>query len=289
MLTQWGYDAVAVENGEQALAELSKPHAPRLVLLDWILPGADGMEVCRRIRAAEPDRFTYIILLTAKDGAHNIVTALDGGANDYLAKPFESEELRARLGVGMRMLHLHEELERANKRLTETVATDYLTQLLNRRALMQRLEEELSRTRRENLPIVGVMIDIDHFKNINDTYGHQVGDDVLVEVAARLRHACRIYDIVGRYGGEEFLIVITHTDKDVTARLAERLRAAISDAPFRADGHVISVTISVGVVWAAPGVHCDADSLIKSADQLLYAAKRGGRNQVVMEEFGDAE
>lgn len=287
ILKQWGHEVIVVEDGRAAWEALANPDAPRLVILDWMMPELDGLEVCKRVRQSAVGRFTYVIILTARDRKADIVAALEAGADDYLMKPYDRGELRARVGVGVRMIRAYEALEEANKRLDEAAHTDYLTGLYNRRALMERFAQELDRATREATSIAALMADVDRFKQINDTYGHSAGDQVLIETAARLRRACRSYDVIGRYGGEEFLVVVVHTPEDVTGALAERLRRAMGDKPIDANGHSIVATLSMGGVWASPGERRDVDAFVKAADAMLYRAKERGRNRLEFTRLSD--
>ena len=279
-LRSWGYAVVPVENGQAALAALAAPDGPHLAVLDWEMPGMDGIEVCTRLRAARDVPFRYLIVLTGRDREEDIVTALEAGADDYIAKPWTPGELRARLGVGQRVTLLHEQLEDKNRQLALAAQTDYLTQIWNRSAVMKRLEEELARSTRERTALAVLMLDVDHFKQVNDTYGHGAGDRVLQEVSHRLRDACRPYDVVGRYGGEEFLAIIAHASYEDTAALSERFREAVAETPVQTAEAPVAVTVSVGGVWSGPGHSSAMQTLTKEADDMLYRAKQLGRNRV---------
>ena len=281
-LKRWGHETIPTKDGAEALAHLDGPDAPRLAILDWMMPELDGLEVCRRARQREDAPFTYIILLTAKGEIDDIVTALDAGADDYLVKPYQSAELRSRIGAGERIVSLHLQLEALNDRLRTMALTDSLTQLANRNAIMQRLAEEVARARRDAKALAVFMLDVDHFKKVNDTYGHQVGDEVLRAVAARLARQCRAYDAVGRYGGEEFIAIMPGPDLDQTAGIGERIRASVADEAIPSAAGDLAVTISVGGAYACPGPETTVDLLIQKADAALYAAKEGGRNRVVI-------
>ena len=281
-LERWGHEVIVTSDGAQALSALSCPDSPRLAILDWIMPGLDGLGVTKRVREM-PDRpLTYILLLTSKDQKEDIVSALDSGADDYLVKPYDAEELRSRIGAGLRILGLQEQLERLNQQLAEQARTDYLTQLPNRRAVLEHLASELGRCARVGTPLLVMMVDIDYFKRINDTHGHAAGDSVLTEVARRLTTHVRLYDAVGRMGGEEFLIVVPDIALEQAAATADRIRQTLSDTPIPLDGKDLHVTASIGVAWAHPddsGAFI-ADLLIRTADAQLYQAKTSGRNRV---------
>jgi len=280
MLRKWGYDVFAVSSGDEAWAVLQGRDAPRLAVLDWVMPGLDGVELCRKVRREMPgrDRYFYLILLTAKTSREEIVAGLEAGADDYMVKPFDPSELHVRVGIGKRILTLHEELVAAQEALRFQATRDALTGIYNRGAALKRLEEELDRARRENKPLSVLMMDIDHFKKINDTYGHLVGDTVLKEMVRRIQGVLRSYDVVGRFGGEEFVVILPNADGDIAGRVAERIRAAVSAHPVTDGGVSVSVTLSAGV--AASGTTLAVDALIQAADEALYQAKRTGRNRV---------
>jgi diguanylate cyclase (GGDEF)-like protein len=270
-LSSSGYETQIVADGAEALRVLEQKESPKLVILDWMMPNMDGVEVCRAIkkRAAEP--YVYIILLTAKGHQEEINEGLEAGADDYITKPFDLQELKARLRVGKRILELHEQL-------VSQATRDSLTSLLNRSAILEVLQKELIRSVREKTPVAAIMTDLDHFKQVNDTYGHLAGDAVLREAARRLSASLRAYDSVGRYGGEEFLVVAPSCGAAGGADVAERLRESISGAPIDTSGHAIVVTMSFGVAAT-----CDikqVNQLLRMADDALYAAKRAGRNRV---------
>lgn len=206
-LQNWGYDVITAKDGNEAWQVFDQQRDLQMVISDRIMPGMDGMEFCRRVREAERAGYTYVIMLTATEGKQEVVNGLLAGADDYVTKPFDPAELRARLSIGQRMSHLEQRLLESKNRIEELASTDPLTGLLNCRTLMQRLGSEVNRARREKRPISLVMCDLDCFKSVNDLYGHQVGDAVLQQVAECLSSLCRPYDVLGRYGGEEFLLV----------------------------------------------------------------------------------
>lgn len=286
MLTKWGYDAVIARDGVEAWNVLRDEDAPRLAILDWMMPGIDGVEVCRRVRNANREPYIYILLLTARTDSQDLVDGMEAGADDYLTKPFNAHELRVRLRAGCRILDLQEQLLHAREALREQATHDGLTKLLNRSAIMEVLRNELARAGREHQPLSLLMLDLDRFKNINDTYGHQAGDAVLRETAVRMRAAGRRYDSVGRYGGEEFLVVLPGCNQGDASSQAERLREAIAATPFGAASQPLWVTISVGV---SCGYDYDAETLIREADEALYKAKAQGRNRVEYSRTGAAE
>lgn len=284
-LSKWGYEVIACADGQAAWEVLKAPDAPQLVILDWMMPHMDGLQVCKNIRnpderPAEP--YVYIILLTAKSQKTDMVTGLEAGADDYLTKPFDAQELRMRLRAGRRILDLLDELVQAREIMREQARKDSLTQLCTRATVLELLTHELDRSQRDSVdrdvPVSVVLADLDHFKHINDTYGHLAGDAVLREIARRMRDALRPYDSIGRYGGEEFLLVLSNCDTLGAAAMAERLLQAVrKDTIVLAEG-TVSVTLSAGV--ATSGVVQDPELLLGAADAALYRAKRGGRNRV---------
>jgi two-component system cell cycle response regulator len=270
MLTKWGYRAVMARDGNEAWNILESDEAPRLAVLDWMMPGLDGVEICRRIRALQREPYIYIVLLTGRSESQDLIEGMDAGADDYLTKPFNAHELRVRIRAGRRILDLQDALR---KQATH----DGLTGLLNRNSVLGKLSEELSRSDRHSEPVAVVMTDLDHFKSINDTYGHLAGDAVLREAARRLKAASRTYDAVGRYGGEEFLLVLPNCRSEDAWRQSERLREAICAEPFPIEGGAIKITCSLGV--ACTDTVC-ASRLVRTADEGLYHAKAAGRNCV---------
>jgi two-component system cell cycle response regulator len=280
-LLRWNYRVIALDNGLDAWAELTREHSPKMAILDWMMPGMDGLELCRMIRTQEPSPYRYVLLLTAKSDKQDVVTGLDAGADDYLTKPFNVEELRARVRAGKRILELQDALLRAQTALQFEAAHDPLTGLWNRGAMLDLLRGETHRYRRTGCPLGVMMGDLDNFKRINDSYGHLVGDTVLREVGSRLSASLRDYDLVGRYGGEEFLAVVPGCNlSDLTVR-AENMREAISAAPINTAAGPVRCSISIGVV-ATPleDTGLEYETLLRAADQALYAAKANGRNRV---------
>src|SRR6266567_8844525 len=225
-LQSWGYRVITVENGAEAWELLQQPHTPDLLILDWIMPGVDGIELCRRIREKQRDRYQYILLVSGKDEKQEVVAGLEAGADDYLTKPFDTGELRARLRAGTRILTLQLKLIQAREALRFRATHDDLTGLWSRGATLHLLNGELQRGLRSGTSTGILMIDLDHFKRVNDTYGHVVGDSVLKEAGHRIIQALRPYDFAGRYGGEEFLAVLSNCTQDDLEKIAERARGA---------------------------------------------------------------
>lgn len=287
-LTKLGHQVEVAVSGEEAWTALQREDAPELAILDWVMPGMTGPDICRKLRARDSGRYVYVILLTAFTDVNALVEGLDSGADDFISKPFRVPELYARLRAGQRILELQQELLAGRAQIESLAAHDFLTGLWNRRWILERLDQELIRTRRELEPLGVIMMDLDHFKQINDTYGHTQGDQVLQETAKRLTDTVRPYDCVGRYGGEEFLLVVANCNLEKSLSLAERLRLAVSAEPVKIAGGSIRVNGSFGV--AAAGLHkaADAKCLIEAADRALYRAKKLGRNRVEYDDDPDA-
>lgn len=281
---KWSYNVIVAKDGNEAWAELQKSGAPSMAVLDWMMPGMDGIDVCRKIRNRQPGRYCYVLLLTAKDEREDVVEGFDAGADDYLTKPFDVEELRARVRAGRRILELQAELLRAHDKLQYESAHDSLTALWNRGAILNFLRNEMNRQQRSSDSLGIMMADVDHFKQINDTYGHLIGDAVLKEVARRLAEGVRAYDFVGRYGGEEFLILVPGCKPADLAASAERLRLLIAENSFETSAGKLAVTLSLGVASAAEDNSAppDAECLLRAADAALYQAKDQGRNRVAV-------
>jgi len=280
MVRQWGEDVVPVNNGLDAWEALRSPDRPSLAIVDWLMPGMDGVDLCRRLREDTESPYVYVLLLTAKDKKEDLIQAFEAGADDYISKPFDPEELRARLRAATRILGLHAALLRAQDDLRVLATRDGLTGLFNRRAILDMLDRELVRAKREGSSLGVVLADVDHFKKVNDTYGHSAGDAVLQQVAQRMRTTVRAYDSVGRYGGEELLLVLPQCEEDEAALTAERTREAIAATPCTAGEVELPVHVSLGVAASRTLGTFDAKALIHAADAALYRAKRGGRNRL---------
>ena len=281
VLTKWGYEVLTTSNGEEAWAELQREDPPPLAILDWMMPGLDGVEVCRRVRAQASPSPPYIILLTARGGKEDIVTGLDAGANDYLGKPFDHDELRARVEVGRRFVELNQKLIETQHTLEVQARTDALTGIMNRRAILDRLGQEMVRAEREHACLGVGMIDIDLFKRVNDTFGHAAGDEVLRQVVGRSVVAMRPYDAFGRLGGDEFMAIVPQAGASEAEGVLERIRKAVCASPVEEDGREIAVAVSIG---GATSRGESIDAVIRAADDALYRAKSQGQNRVVMAE-----
>ncbi len=285
ILENEGYKVITAKDGKEGLELFSRwKNEIGLLIVDWIMPKMDGLELCKKIRKENPFHYVYIIFLSSKIEKKDIVAGLNAGGDDYLTKPFDPEELLSRVKVGFRIINLERALKEANEKLKVLATIDELTGILNRRALFERLREEISRTLREKTCICFVMADIDHFKRINDEYGHILGDKVLFEVVKRLKEKLRPYDVIGRYGGEEFLIAISKVCGKDIKNIAERLRSSVSSKPFYIDGKELCITISLGVscekLSGKKEIEDVLNDLLKKSDNALYNAKNRGRNCV---------
>jgi diguanylate cyclase (GGDEF)-like protein len=281
MLTRNGYEVITAENGRQAAEILSSDNGPRLALIDWMMPELDGPGVCRQIRSRHDTCYIYITLLTAKQASEDIVLGLEAGADDYLIKPCNTEELMARLRTGVRILDLEDKLVEAREDMRFKATHDVLTSLWNRGAVTADFERELTRTRREHGVVSIIVCDVDHFKQVNDVHGHPVGDEVLRQVSSRLLKSVRSYDMVGRYGGEEFLLVLSGCDSRLAQRCAEDIRKAMAGRLFDTAHGRLAITVSIGTLTSTDwNPQFSTAQLLNEADRALYRAKENGRNRV---------
>lgn len=288
LLLKWGYEVLEAEDGNQAWDILREKDSPHLVLLDWMMPGIDGLELCKRLRQSGDNTYHYIILLTGRDSKKDIIGGLNAGADDYITKPFMPEELEMRLRVGRRILDLQQSLKEALEVQRYQAQHDLLTGILNHAEILNILEKELDRARRQNSNLAIIMGDLDHFKKVNDTYGHVAGDAVLVEVAARMKNNIRLYDSAGRYGGEEFLLVLPGCNTEEAIIIANRILESIGKDPVMFNNTHIVVTISLGVAVNWLGERTTTTELVQLADAALYKAKQNGRNRVELAEVNFA-
>jgi len=279
-LLNWGYEPVLCSNGDEAWTLLQQADAPAMMILDWNMPGQSGIELCKRVREQGREPEPFILMLTARGDSDDIVTALDAGADDFVGKPFNRMELKARLTVGRRMVDLQQRLLAMRDNMQNLAEHDLLTGLWNHAKILKRLNVELERASRKGQSLAVVMSDIDFFKRVNDEHGHQVGDEVLSTVAGRLTGLSRSYDSTGRYGGEEFLMVLPESTLVEGAYFAERVRTAIGGEPVQTASESLSITMSLGVSCWSPGCEKSAAELVNEADQALYRAKHDGRNRV---------
>jgi diguanylate cyclase (GGDEF)-like protein len=279
LLKREGHEVVVAVNGFDAWQILQQRDAPEMVILDWMMPGMDGPEVTRRVRTLKSERPPYIMMLTSRDRKSDIIAGLEAGANDYLAKPCDAGELRARISVGQRMVEMQSALFASREAFAHLATHDALTGILNRRAILEQLSHEIARTRRQGSELSIGMLDIDHFKKVNDTYGHQTGDDVLCEIARIITESLRPYDSIGRFGGEEFLLILPIESDADPATPFDRLCTRIAGHRFVTRSGIMSVTSSIGVEYS--NGDASADHMLASADAALYLAKREGRNRTV--------
>lgn len=279
VLTEDRYELLFARNGQEAL-HIYREQQPSIVVTDWMMPDFSGLELCERIRADKTRPYTYIILMTSNAEKANVVEGLQGGADDYLTKPFDSAEMLARVGVGRRIVNLNRELAAKTQKLEEAARTDPLTGLPNRRAIEEWATKQLRGAARHGYPIWVVLGDIDSFKTINDTFGHDAGDAVLRTFADTLKKYTRESDICGRLGGDEFLLVITHVDEQQIELAINRFREQFAALSFPFQGKSIQVTASFGIAGTQGAQTAEFATLVRKADQQLYEAKRGGRNRV---------
>jgi two-component system cell cycle response regulator len=282
-LTKWGHDLVLCHDGGEAWNLLQGHDAPKMAILDWIMPTMSGPEICRRLRSLQNQTYVYIILLTSRKGKEDVVTGLEAGADDYIVKPFDLNELRVRIRAGVRMVELQEKLRSALVVADFRASHDPLTGLWNRGAIMDILSKEMDRGNRRGSATGVILADIDHFKQINDEHGHLAGDGVLKRLAEKVGSVVRPYDSVGRYGGEEFIVVLPDCGLEEAGRVAERMRRIMEENAVETSEGAISVTISLGVA-SVVGDKENTDDLIRRADEALYRAKSRGRNRVEMAE-----
>jgi two-component system, cell cycle response regulator len=276
------YSLLLAASGKEALC-LFQERRPAVVITDWMLPDSSGPELCERIRADAQNSYTYIILLTSMTEKDSVVKGLAAGADDYLTKPFDASELLARIGVGRRIIDLHREIAEKNLLLEEAARTDHLTGLANRRAIEEWATRQLRGAARHSFPLWVVLADLDSFKSINDNHGHDAGDAVLQKFAEILKENIRASDLCGRLGGDEFLVILTHVERENIELTLDRLRQQFASQIFAFNGQKVRVTASFGIAGFQGGEAPEISALVRQADKALYAAKRGGRNQVKVE------
>lgn len=279
-LTQKGYRPILAADGHTAI-EMIEKHRPDVVVTDWMMPDMSGSEICQHIRSTGQDSYTYIIVVTGRTGKDDLVEALALGADDYLTKPFHRGELIARVGVGARVAALQRQLKEKTKELTELAFTDTLTGLPNRRAIEDWAATQLSSALRHGFPFWVALADLDHFKQVNDSFGHEAGDAVLKHFAGILKKSLRRGDLCGRLGGEEFLLVLTHTDKEDALKVIDRVRTELSGTPVVFGDYTLRVSASFGIAGVdGTQKRSTFSGLRELADAALYSAKRAGRNRI---------
>jgi len=282
LLDKWGCDVQVAKDGTSAWAALQAPDSPHLVLMDWMMPGLSGVEICRKLRARKVEAYTYVILLTARHNQQDFIEGLESGADDYLTKPCNTTELRARIRIGERILQMQADVIQARELVRFKSTHDSLTGAWSRGNTFDMLERELSRANREGKSLGMILIDFDRFKNINDSLGQLAGDDVLRAAALRILGSVRIYDIVGRVGGEEFLLLFSGCDTAAIRSKAERIRGIIAGSPFKTITGAVSLTASLAAFSAAPSEFHTSESVLRSLNGALCRAKELGRNRVEM-------
>jgi diguanylate cyclase (GGDEF)-like protein len=281
-LGNWGYEVVLAKSGEEAWEAL-KDEGLRMAILDWMMPGMKGVEICKKIRCRRRNKYTYIILLSAKDRKQDIIAGLSSGADDYMTKPVNFLELKARLQTGKRIVDLEDQLLLIQIQLKDLASRDSLTKLWNRAEIQKFLREELTRGRREGKPVGVIMMDVDHFKKINDVFGHDVGDAALLQVVSRIKKKVRTSDKVGRYGGDEIIIILPNCPQTEMKEVAERLRFSVARRGIKTELDTIPLTISVGGASSENIPQPTPKKVIRASDVALLQAKSQGRNCVVVE------
>ncbi len=281
-LEKWGYEVVQATDGREAWREIREADPPRIAILDWMMPGIEGIEICERILQNDRLPFIYSILLTTRRGKKDIIKALDSGAHDFLSKPVHTGELRSRIAVGVRLVEAKDEIGKYAKKMERLAVTDYLTGVYNRRYFMEMAARELERAKRYNTHFSILSLDIDHFKKINDAYSHLAGDEALKTLVRQIGGDLRKTDLLARLGGEEFSVLLPETDGQGAFQLAERLRRTVEAITVRFEGRSFGFTVSIGVTEA---LETDAiiDGAMMRADNALYSAKETGRNRTKME------
>lgn len=284
VVERWGYEAVEADSGIAAWELLNGDDPPRLAIIDWVMPGVDGVEICRRLRERADTPLIYTILLTAKTDESDLIYALEQGAHDFQTKPASPGELRARLLVGRRFVEADDRLNESLARVEQMAATDSLTGVANRRHFFQLAERELYRTQRTRAPVALMVIDIDNFKTINDSYGHAAGDAALCHLVAVCQLSLRRSDIIGRFGGDEFVILLPECDTPTALQTAERLRHSINATPVPDKGRSFQIEVTIGVATSMGGNYHteDIEMLLRLADEALYEGKEAGRNRVAV-------
>jgi two-component system cell cycle response regulator len=277
-LEEWGFTPIVAENADNALQTLATETTPHLLIVDWSMPGMSGIELCKIIRKRQDGQFFYILMLTVKEGKEAMIEAMEAGADDFFSKPFDHRVLKVRIAAGSRIVRLEQTLNQLASR-------DALTQCWNRRMIDELFSHSIAEAARKHTSFSLMVLDIDHFKKVNDTYGHSVGDIVLKHVVYLLNINLREYDQVGRYGGEEFVILLPSTDQNDAWGVAERIRSAIQFQPtVVSDDLQINLTVSIGIALFDRHRDASQSAFFERADKALYTAKQTGRNRIICSE-----
>lgn len=274
------YEVISCKDGLDAWEIIQSEDAPNLLILDWMMPGMNGVEICRKVREQGREPYTYILLLTMKDKQEDIIYGMEAGADDYITKPFNQHELGVRLKAGRRIVEMNKELLDAREVLHKKVIYDNLTGLYSRHYMTEILEKEYARALRHQTDLSCLLLDIDYFKVINDTFGHVFGDAVLREFSACLKEEVRKYDFLFRYGGEEFMILLPNTGIDGALSVAEKIRSTFETKTYKDGVNVTIATVSIGVASVKNHQPSESNELIAFADKALYRSKSEGRNKV---------
>ncbi len=284
VVESWGYDAVEADSGASAWEILNQTDPPRIAIIDWMMPGMDGVEICRRLHDRTDSPLIYTILLTSKTDESALIYALEQGAHDFQTKPANPGELRARLLVGRRFVEADDRLNESLSRMEEMAATDALTGVANRRHFFQLAERELYRTQRSRSPVALMVIDIDNFKEINDTYGHAAGDTALCHLVAVCQLSLRRTDVIARFGGDEFVILLPECDPPTALQTAERLLHSVNATPVPEKEGAFQIQVTIGIATSNGDSFPveSIDTLLRLADEALYEGKEAGRNQVAV-------
>jgi diguanylate cyclase (GGDEF)-like protein len=281
-VTEMDFEVVSCKNGHDAWKILQSENAPHLLILDWMMPGMDGLEICRKVREQAKEPYTFILLLTSKGEQDDFVKGMEAGADDYVVKPFNHNDLRVRLKAGRRIVELNEELLYVRDNLEKQATHDKLTGLYNRHFMVEILEKEFSRALRHQSDLSCLLLDLDNFKDVNDTFGHTFGDLVLREFSAGLEQNIRKSDISIRYGGEEFMVLLPNTGIAGAQNIAEKIRATCEKKRYD-DGHnSTTVTVSIGIASIKQHQLIDDKEIVACADKALYRSKAEGRNRITV-------
>lgn len=286
-LADWGHETLTATDGIQAWVSLHRDNRPSIAILDWHMPGMDGIKICQQLRKEASGNYVYVIVLTGKKERKHLIQALEAGADDFVSKPFEPAELQARLQVSRRILELESALIASREALKAEATHDSLTGAWSRGAILEFLDEELARARRDGTSVATMLFDLDHFKLINDRYGHPAGDAMLREFVRRMEATVRTYDGVGRYGGEEFLVVLPNCGAENALPLANRILSTVAKTSVCDREHEMGMTASAGIAATEGDPGRSADDLLREADKALYRAKRAGRNRAEVAQTDD--